>query len=95
MYKRYIKNDREARRFKYLTIHLVNDWITKNGLIQKQMAYATQENPEKTNQVFYQIYLTSAVFNESVNQALQVKEYNDDKKVKKSLKRLHTRIQDF
>jgi hypothetical protein len=59
------------------------------------MAYATQENPEKTNQVFFNIYLTSAVFNESVNQSLQVKDFNDDKKVKKSLKRLQSRIQDF
>jgi hypothetical protein len=32
-FTRYIKEDREARRFKYLTIYLLNDWITKSGVV--------------------------------------------------------------
>lgn len=35
------------------------------------------------------------MFNETVSQALQSKDFADDKKVKKSLQRLHARIQEF
>lgn len=65
-YSRYINDGREARRFKYLAIYLLNDWITKNGSVQKQMAYATQENPQISNSVFFNIYIISSIFNESV-----------------------------
>lgn len=33
IYHKYIEDDREARRLKYLTIYIINDWITKNTLI--------------------------------------------------------------
>lgn len=33
IYHRYIEDDREARRLKYLVIYIINDWITKNSLV--------------------------------------------------------------
>ena len=45
--------------------------------------------------MFYQVYLLSSVFNESVSHSLQTKDFKEDKKAKKSLKRLHSRIQEF
>jgi len=95
IYKRYIKEDKEARRVKYLAVYIMNDWLSKNNLVQRSLSYATNENRDLSNEKFYEMYISSSVFNESVNQALQSKDFNNDKKIKKSLKRLYSRIQDF
>ena len=95
IYKRYIKEDKEARRVKYLAVYIMNDWLSKNKLVQRSLSYATNENRDLSNEKFYEMYISSSVFNESVNQALQSKDFNNDKKIKKSLKRLYSRIQDF
>jgi hypothetical protein len=42
--------------------------------------------------MFYQIYLSTSVLNETISHSLQTKDYDNDKKVKNSLKRLLTRI---
>ncbi len=48
----------------------MNEWLAKNVTVQRQLSYATKENPEDSNKHFYQIYLSSSVFNESVNHVL-------------------------
>jgi hypothetical protein len=48
----------------------MNEWLSKNAIVQRHLSYATKENPEESNKYFYQIYLSSSVFNESVNHAL-------------------------
>jgi hypothetical protein len=96
VYNKYIKDPKESRKLKFLSVYLMNEWLSKNAIVQRHLSYATKENPEESNKYFYQIYLSSSVFNESVNHTLQSKEKEDeDKKVKKSLKRLYSRIQDF
>jgi hypothetical protein len=96
IYNRLVKDHKSSRKIKYLAVYLMNDWISSNVTVQRQLSFATKEQPEESNKLFYQIYLSSSVFNESVSHALQVKDQEgDEKKVKKSLKRLFARIQDF
>ncbi|TNV87638.1 hypothetical protein FGO68_gene2900 [Halteria grandinella] len=95
VYEKYVQNEKAARKFKYIAVYLLNMWISQNELIQKQMAFQAKQNKDTSNEKFYYIYLSSSVFNETVNQALQSKEFAEDKKNKKSLQRLHSRIQDF
>ncbi|CDW83415.1 heat repeat-containing protein 1 [Stylonychia lemnae] len=96
--KYLIDNDKEARRLKYLTVYMLNNMISNSTQFQKQLAIITHTESKELKssyQLFYQIYLSSAVFNKSVNNLLQNKEYIIDKKSKKSLKRLFGRVQDF
>jgi len=61
----------------------------------KKLAFAVSENQQQAKDLFYRIYLSTSVFNEAVAHSLLTKDYGEDKKVKKSLKRLHSRIQDL
>eukprot|EP00347_Sterkiella_histriomuscorum_P023758 403333488 len=93
-----ITSDQEVRKFKYLSVFLINSWISQNQQYQKHLSLTLhQDNKElkQTYQVFYQIYLTSSIFNEQINHLLQTKDYASDKKAKKSLKRLSSRVQEF
>ncbi len=92
VFNRLVKDHKSSRKIKYLAVYLMNEWISSNVTVQRSLSFATKEQPEESNNLFYSIYLTSSVLNESISQALQVKDQEDEKKVKKSLKRLYSRI---
>ena len=72
-------------------MYLVNGWVSTDSRVLKKLA--TFESDSKD--LFYRVYLSTSIFNETVGHSLTAKDYGDDKKAKKSLKRLHARIQDL
>ena len=68
--KRYLPTHKDARRFKYLTIYLINDWISNNDLVLKKLAYVTNENQQQSKDLFYKVYLSTSVLNEALSHSL-------------------------
>jgi len=53
VYNKYIKDLKESRKLKYLSVYLMNEWLSKNAIVQRHLSYATKENPEESNKYFY------------------------------------------
>jgi hypothetical protein len=85
VHSKYVRSEASTRKLKYLIVYMLNHWISHNELVQKRMASECTHNTTHTNDMFYHIYLSSSVFNETVAHALQSKQFGEDKKVKKSL----------
>lgn len=43
-FKRYLKDQKYSRKFKYLAVFLLNAWISQSELVQKQMALQAKQD---------------------------------------------------
>lgn len=76
-------------------MYLLNQLLSEDKSFQQQIALASNGSAEEKASVsdsFYNVYVASSIFSDQVAMCLQLNDFAGEKKAKKSLLRLTTRV---